>query len=408
MLLTVTNLYPRPDQPVRGLFNAQLFDAIHTQMACGTERSPTDTTRIAHSMVNLVFVPEWRLWYWPRIRRWRKPAIGGPGSEVGTHYVPVLHVPLAGRSIAWWLHVQALKRYSELFAQADAVLATWLYPDAVAAGILARKHGTPFWIKVHGTDRFHLEHRKRSRIIRAVIPDAAGFLPNAQFLADYLAEQDVEEEKIHVIRHGVDHGRFHPRRRDKAWEQLSVISYQLSVKKDRQVVLYVGHLKPIKGPDRLLRAFASTVEHGAVSAELVLIGTGPMKKRLQDMARDLKIDEWVHFLGALPPDDVALWMNVAQCLCLPSRSEGMPNVVIEALASGCPVVATDVGDVKHIVREDTNGHIVANGEAAECELSTALTSTLSQQWDPGSISSTTTDFSWEHAAEQTVALIDGK
>ena len=437
MLLTITNLYPRPNQPVRGLFNAQLFAALSAEIA-KKDNKQGERPKIGGPVINLVLVPEWRVWRGAGIRgpkvggrgpaRHRdRTAISGAGAEVEgersrvrTHYVPVFHLPLIGRSIAWWFHVRALNRYAELFDQADAVLATWLYPDAVAAGIIARKQGKPFGIKIHGTDRFHLEHPIRGKIIRDVIKDAAGFLPNAQFLADYLVEHGVPASKVHVVRHGIDHDRFHPRPCNDASGALarlqpdlaSAFSFQPSALPP--IILYVGHLKPIKGPDRLLSAFAAvqmsgiggrrSEKDGAI-IDLVFIGNGPMRLELERQAASLGISEQVHFLGSRPPDEVALWMNVAHCLCLPSRSEGMPNVVLEALASGCPVVATDVGDVGHLVQEGINGFVVTNGESAERAMAAALQSALSRQWGPTVISATTADLSWESAARQVVSLL---
>ena len=110
MLLTVTNLYPRPNEPMRGLFNAQLFDAMHAEMQRSAEKDCADTTGSADSLVNLVFVPEWRPWRWAGIRGQRpkvptsplglRRASGSQGSGVETLYVPVFHIPLVGRSLA--------------------------------------------------------------------------------------------------------------------------------------------------------------------------------------------------------------------------------------------------------------------------------------------------------------------
>ncbi len=74
-----------------------------------------------------------------------------------------------------------------------------------------------------------------------------------------------------------------------------------------------------------------------------------MRRELEKQADELGIRESVHFPGNRPHEEVALWMNAADCLCLPSRSEGMPNVVLEAVASGLPVVATEVGAVREVL-----------------------------------------------------------
>ena len=459
-VLTVTNLYPRPDQPRRGLFNAQLFAAL-------AERGVEVTT--------LVPVPEWRVWKWPTIRKWQDPIVRAEGGRVKaeerveggklkaeaeegragdpsgnafsfqlsafslhpstlrTRYVPVLHVPVIGRSVAWRFHVRALQRHRALFAECDAVLATWLYPDAVAAGIVARQGGKPYWIKIHGTDRFHMEHPGRSRIINDVVKDAAGLLPNAQFLADYLIEHDVPKKKVHVVRHGVNHERFHPRPREEAVKALTGRGNCPQIDADGRgwggIVLYVGHIKPIKGPDRLLAAFAQlsigraerprsaavesrgsrgaerTAERGRSALPiLVIVGVGSMRRKLVEQARDLGISNQVHFLGSRPPDEVALWICAAHCLCLPSRSEGMPNVVLEALASGLPVVGTNVGDVSALVRDGVNGFLVPADADTET-MASALVKALDHKWNAVKVRGSVSIPTWQESAEQMLRLM---
>ena len=402
-ILAVTDLYPRPDQPRRGLFNAQLFSAV--------AEKGVDTSI-------LVLVPEWRLWRWPAIRRWKAPDWRAEGGKlkadegtalVRSEFVPVFHLPLVGRNLAWWFHVRALRRHRKRFEDADAVLATWLYPDAVSAGIVATECGKPFWVKVHGTDRFHMEHPRRAQKIQEVLQAAAGLLPNSQFLADYLVEHDIPREKVHIVRHGVDHERFRPRLREEAIKALKGVEPQMDADGRRwgrgKVVLYVGNLEKIKGPDRLLIAFAK-LRPMSSDLRLLVIGSGSMRVQLEKMACDLGMVDRVHFLGNSPHDEVVLWMNVAGCLCLPSRSEGMPNVVMEALASGCPVVSTDVGDVKRLLKDGVNGYVVDGEESGVVEgLAQAMGSVLSGSWDRHAIAKGMDGYTWEQAAKSVVAYL---
>ncbi|NQU41434.1 MAG: glycosyltransferase [Lentisphaerae bacterium] len=466
-LLAVTNLYPLPCEPRRGMFNAQLFAALVGQ---GVELS------------TIVLVPEWRMWRWSTIRRWDAPYrragggsacanrlrqgfasqeateektldVGvGDGRLPAVRYVPVFHLPVVGRNMASRFHVWALRRHRALYEACDAVLATWLYPDAVAAGVVAGECGKPFWVKVHGTDRFHMEHPGRRATIQDVAKDAAGFLPNAQFLAEYLVEHGIPEQKVHVVRHGVDRDRFHFRPREEAAAVLQKVETQIllspagysgQVNADecgcemRKTILYVGNLEHIKGPDRLLHACAHMIRRdesgppssnsfrqgfagqeapmdrdlkteGHYDLDVVFVGNGSMRGRLEARARDLGVAGRIHFLGSRPHEEVALWMSVADCLCLPSRSEGMPNVVMEALASGCPVAATDVGDVKWLLKDGVNGYVVGNSESeVVTDLSRAIGSVLSERWDRGAIAASMKGQTWEQAAKAIVQRLKG-
>jgi glycosyltransferase involved in cell wall biosynthesis len=367
-ILTVTNLYPRPDQPQRGLFNAQLFRAL---AALTGDRSQ------ASGVSNVCLVPEWRRWRWGAIRRWEDPF--GPG--LNTRYVPVFYVPVVGRNLSWRFYRAALQAHRDLFAKCDAVLATWLYPDAVAAANVARRHGKPVWIKVHGTDRFHLAHRGRRRRILATCDAAAGIVCNCRFVADELAGLGVDAGKIHVVPNGVDAERFRYRSREEAG-QAPVIRRHLTAlgcSDKTRIVLFVGNLAPVKGPDVMLAAWqVLTTDDGqrTTDCRLLIIGDGRLRGALERQARRLGIADSVIFLGSRPQEEVALWMNAADCLCLTSRSEGMPNVVSEALAAGLPVAATDAGACGELLAGEPAARVVGIGADLPARMARALSEIL--------------------------------
>jgi glycosyltransferase involved in cell wall biosynthesis len=122
----------------------------------------------------------------------------------------------------------------------------------------------------------------------------------------------------------------------------------------RRLILFVGNLVPIKGPDVFMESL-SLLQSSAFSPQptvSVIIGEGPLRRSLERRAKQLGLGDSVVFLGRQPHTEVARWMNVADVLCLTSRSEGMPNVVIEALVSGLPVVVTDVGACRELVADE--------------------------------------------------------
>lgn len=404
-LLAITNLYPHPVDSQRGVFNQQLFD----ELAKGCDLSV------------LVLVPEWRLWRWVRIRAWRKPETGKQKAEKRTEpiYVPVFYLPFVGRNVSWWFYERALARWKRHFVEADAILATWLYPDCVAAARLARAHGKPIWLKVHGSDRFHLEHPVRGRRTQEACAIAKGIFPNCKFLADFLVGRGILAEKIHVVRHGIDADRFHVRTRAEA---SSALGREVA---DERIILFVGHLKPVKGPDIALKAFAEMVKQeiaerregagevdgvgkmqGKRRVRLVFIGEGVMRGELEARACDLGVGDRVVFMGGRSHDEVALWMSAADCFLLTSRSEGMPNVVLEALASGTPVVSTDVGDVAAIVKGESNGVVVSSDVPdAVFALADAMRDVLSREWDARAIEASVAAFDWPRSAQRMLGIM---
>ncbi len=485
-ILTISNLYPRPDQPQRGLFNAQLFEAMEKgarsqgSVVSGQISGSPGRSQVS-SLLNICLVPEWRIWKWPEIRGWGKqyavnseqnPESGTQNPElktqnsklsINTVYLPVLYLPVLGRSLSWWTYLRSMAGLKDLVAECDVVFSTWLYPDGVAATLLADSCGRRSWIMVQGSDVFHLASGYRRKVILDACRKVEGIICVCKNLADTMINAGVEDSKVHVVPNGVNGGLFRYRSKEEAVQQLSVNSYQLLVNgatSDNQItdnreritnnqcriVLFVGNLVPVKGPDVLLEAWArlmSCYQLSDISDQpssdstannqspinnnykqklipcadtptlrfsgspcLLIVGSGPMRKQLEKQAAQLGVADSILFLGSLPHNEVALWMNVADCLCLPSRSEGMPNVVIEALASGLPVVATDVGGVRELLDGEPAARITGSGILQADDIVNAIKDILHTEIDRKAIAERNRGkFSWDKQAQAVADLL---
>src|SRR5690606_14697264 len=131
---------------------------------------------------------------------------------------------------------------------------------------------------------------------------------------------------------------------------------QLGIDADARLIVYVGRLVEAKGLRELLAAFGRLSQDDA-TLRLALVGDGVMREELEALVRVAGLHERIVLTGGMEPDDVARWLGAADLLSLPSWSEGYPNVVVEALACGCPVVATDVGGTREIIGQD-NGLLI--------------------------------------------------
>lgn len=117
---------------------------------------------------------------------------------------------------------------------------------------------------------------------------------------------------------------------------------------------FIGRLVTAKRPDLLLNAF-SLVAGRVPGVELLILGQGPERTALGELAARLDIGDRVRFVGTVR--DVDVWMQRMSCLVLPSAVEGFPNVAMEAIAAGIPVVASPAGDVRNIVRDGETGYL---------------------------------------------------
>jgi glycosyltransferase involved in cell wall biosynthesis len=133
-----------------------------------------------------------------------------------------------------------------------------------------------------------------------------------------------------------------------------------------QRILYAGVLTPLKGVHHLIKAFAS-IAQSFPKAYLVIVGQAENKAytvALQDQARLLGVDRRVQFVGKVPQVELAAWMRRASVFVLPSMSEGLPRVVVEAMATGTPVIGSNVGGIPEMVEDGATGFLVSPGDDA--------------------------------------------
>jgi glycosyltransferase involved in cell wall biosynthesis len=268
----------------------------------------------------------------------------------------------------------------------DAILAAWAYPDAVAAVRLGQELGVPVVTMILGSDvnEFARHPSMREQIVWG-LRNSQGVITVSGALRDRVIELGVPAEKVVVQHNGVDGDRF--RFRDGA-----DVRARLGLPDDRPLIGYVGNFVHEKGVDLLVEAMRR-LRHAA--AELVMVGDGPMGEQLRARAAALGMGDRVRFVGRRPHEEVPEWISALDVFCLPSRREGCPNVVLEALASGRPVVAASVGGVPELLSEDTG--VLVEPEDPEA-LARGLEEALSRRWDPEVLRASVPCLSWEEFA----------
>lgn len=378
MINAISNLYPHPASTTRGLFNYQLFQELAKQ----------ESTK--------VFVPvaACNPMQFGSIRCWGAPT--QPANNILVQYIPYLHIPLLGRSLSWRLLAYRLKRQPSLrqASPKGVLLASWLYPDGVAAAELAKTSQQSLWTMVLGTDRFHLKSRRRKAAIMQSSIHTTGYICVSQNIANDLINAGLPANKIHVIRNGVDKTRFQPQAKQDAAQQICQEAPKTKLPNPGRLFLWIGNMEPIKDPLTALRAFAklkkrdnekeSMMAVGATGAvvcgrggrggrgdgkrdayptEMVFIGDGSLLPKLRQLASELGVSDSVKFEGRQPHGIIPAWLNFSDGLILSSRSEGMPNAIAEALACGIPVTATDVGACREMLADQPCCQIAAPANA---------------------------------------------
>lgn len=369
-ILALTNLYPSPAAPGLGVYHRQLFGAL-------SERCE----------VRVVSPQRW----WARLRTPRdlffppRAVVSGIAAEFPSYWSIPLAWPLHG-----WAMYRSLRSHVNRLRRAftfDAMLGAWAYPDAVAAALLAQELQCPLFTKVLGSD---INWSGQNRLLRGQIAwalkRAERVFAVSQDLGTRVQDLGVSPDRIRVHRNGVDTQRFAVRERICARERLGL-------QPGGKLLCYVGHLEREKGVDLLLDAMEHGPLHQRAAVSLALVGAGSMRRRLEGTAAPS--GGRIRFAGSRDHSEIPLWMAACDVFCLPSRREGCPNVVLEAMACGRPVVATRVGGVPELVNAETG--ILVEPENPQA-LAAGLAAALDREWSPEAIRAAAPLRTWDQVA----------
>src|SRR5271165_610239 len=270
----------------------------------------------------------------------------------------------------------------------DCIDAHYVYPDGLAAVLIGRSLGIPVVVSARGTDIHTFTSFTTIRPqIRWTLRRAAAVVAVSDSLAGIMLDLEPALKDVHVIGNGVDSQCFFREERRAARQKLGL-------NPNDRVVVSVAALKPVKGPDLLVRA-ASLLKKSLTDCKLLFVGAGPELSALQQLAEHLNCADICHFVGTVPNEQLRSYFSAADVSCLASRQEGWPNVILESLACGTPMVATAVGAVPQLLANPELGIIVEPTPEAIC---TGLLRALQQEWNPSAISAYAQAHTWENVA----------
>ena len=234
----------------------------------------------------------------------------------------------------------------------DVIDAHYYYPDGVAAALLAKWFNKPLTITARGTDLNLIpQHTLPRRMIQWAARRAAASIGVCAALMDVLRGWGHDPARLHVLRNGVDLDRFRP------WPQADMRA-ELGVSGE-PLLLSVGHLIERKGHHVAIEALAELAKQRP-GARLVIIGDGEERAALTALAARLGVADQVRLTGALPNTELPKWYSAADALLLCSSREGWANVLLESMACGTPVVATDIWGTPEVVAAPAAGRLVAH------------------------------------------------
>ncbi|HLP42052.1 MAG TPA: glycosyltransferase [Fibrobacteria bacterium] len=303
--------------------------------------------------------------------------------------IPGLHTISA---ICFALRLLLGRTTRRCLSEADVLDAHWTFPDGFAAWLVAKVLRKPYFITIRGDEAFYAgQGWLRGKLLTMALRGAAGIISVSEDLRrKTLARTGLPPGRVTTIVNGVDTELFAPMDRAEARKALGL-------PQDRILVLSVGFLSERKGYHKLVEAWPRLLRDFP-SAELVIVGgKGAEGKasyagRLERAIEALGLGGSVRMVGGKGPRDLVAWYAAANLYCLASSGEGCPNVVLEALACGRPVLGTAVGGVPDLIDRPELGLLFSPDFE---DFHEKMKAALSLTWSPEAIRKRMEGRSWD-------------
>ena len=379
-ILTFTSLFPNSARPELGVFICQRAQHI--------ARLPGAVVQV---IAPVPYSPKWL-----PAKRWRiysrvqqKETIGDLETWHPRYAIlPGISMPLHG-FLMFLGALRAGRRLHRRFAF-DCIDAHYVYPDGLAAILLGKILKIPVVVSARGTDiNVFPSFRLIRPLIRWTLQQAKGLIAVSSALKDRMVRLGAPSNKIRVIPNGIDVDRFGPIDRCEARRRLGIpVTGALLVS--------VGSLVPAKRHEVLIEAVAKLATR-IPDLRAYIIGDGSLRSELEALRRKTHTEERVFLVGEKPNTELYCWFSAADASCLVSAREGWPNVVMESLACGTPVIATRVGGIPEIIVSSELGILVAEDLRS---ITDGIASALSRKWDRGALVSYARSRTWDVVATE--------
>ena len=387
-IATITTFYPNIADPVRAVFMRNLIAAMRRQIKVKVIAPVPFAPPVS-------FLEKWR-----KLRSIPSYEVDSAGVVVHPRYLVIPKIDV----LTGLLYFLSLLKYIRNLTQTGEVELLHVhcaYPDGVGVALAAKWAGIPYVVTTHGSDiNVYAEKRALSWQIKWMLTNAASIIGVSEALCEKLRRLAplAATRVFHIPCAGIDSEIFSIADRRTA-------RHTLGIQTDGPIVLFAGRLVPIKSVRTLIGAWRRLCERHEYgdAACLVIIGDGPDRSALERMAKTFGIADRVRFIGEVEQKLLAQWLAASTIFCLPSLNEGTPNTVVEALASGRPVVASRVGGIPSLIREGNNGLLVDPGN--EEELALAIQLALATSWIPADIAASVSEYSWEDLAQRNVEVL---
>lgn len=368
-LLFFTNLHPLPWQGTRATYNSEETKYLSKH----------------YEIKKLIPVP-WFTWL-------KQVVFSGYRSPENTCIFPFFYIPGTLTSLHPTMMVFSMIISIKpiiWIIKANRVVASWAYAEGVAAAFLKRKSKAKLLIETLGSDvnalmQMPLHRRQMLWAFRTATAVSSKSRALAKEIKNHSPQISPE-----VIYNGVDFESFSLRQRPLQQTQCTNL-------------LFIGSIIKTKGIEELIDAIG-LLKKNSTDVSLKIIGDGILKDRITQRVSAEGLSSIVDIVGPVPHEKLLSYIHSADALILPSYREGVPNVVMESLATGTPVIVTRVGGIPEVVINNLNGIFIKNLDADG--LKEAVYDFQAIEWTPQDIRSSVAQYNWANTAEQIHELLE--
>jgi len=379
-VLTFTSLFPNSVISSHGVFVYRRVEA--TARVAGLD---------AEVIAPIPYSPKWL-----SNERWKRLS-GVPVSEsisgLRVHHpryplLPKISMQMHGLLMYLGARKLALRLHNQ--RPFDCIDAHYVYPDGFAAVMMGKLLGIPVVVSARGTDINLFPSFPTIRpMILWTLRNCSGIIAVSEALKRRMIELGVPEEKIQFIGNGVETELFRVRDRQETRRRLGL-------PEDARILVSVASLRESKGHQHVIAALAEIVPRHP-ELKLYIVGEGDDRARIERQVKEIGLHERVILVGNRKNEEIPLWFNAADASILASSQEGWPNVILESLACGTPVIGTPVGQIPEILHSGDLGILCKQDAQA---IASAIESALSQIWDREKLSRFAHGRPWSKVAEE--------
>ncbi|MGE4062928.1 MAG: glycosyltransferase family 4 protein [Rhodospirillaceae bacterium] len=388
-LLSFTTLFPNAAQPIHGVF---VENRLRQLAATGAAE-----IRVVAPVPWFPFKGAWAGSYAKYAKApYRETRHGLDVVHPRYPVIPKVGVGIAPTLLAWSMR-PVFDRIIRSGYDFDVIDAHYFYPDGVAAAMLGEWFNKPVVITGRGTDLNYLPKFPLPRKqIQWAAGRAAGMITVCQALKDSLVELGVPEQRVTVLRNGVDLQLFRPFRDER---ERTAAQRKFGMEQGIALVS-VGQLIERKGHHLIIAALPELP-----GTNLFIAGDGPDRGKLQELAAKLGVSDRVHLLGVVPHGELPSLYAAADISILASSREGWANVLLESMACGTPVVASRIWGTPEVVAEPAAGVLMPDRSAAG--VAAGVKELLRQMPDRWATRRYAERFSWDATTDGQLRLFQG-